>query len=58
MMEKIRAFVNSLSYEDYESKEDMIDSATCELIDNAADYDRVAKMVSIAIDERETRETA
>ncbi len=58
MMNKVREYVNSLNYEDYESKEDMIDSATCDLIDNAADYSKVYEMVSAAIEERETRETA
>lgn len=58
MMNKVREYVNSLSYEDYESKEDMIDGATCDLIDNAADYNKVYEMVSAAIEERETRETA
>lgn len=58
MMERIREYVAGLNYEDYEGKEDVIDSVTCELIDNAADYDRVAEMVTIALDEREARETA
>ena len=57
-MNKIREYINSLSYEEYESKEEMIDSVTCELIDNAADYDKVSKMVTIALDEREAMETA
>ena len=57
-MNIIREYINSLSYEEYESKEEMIDSATCELIDNAADYNRVAELVTIALDEREARETA
>ena len=57
-MMNIRAFVNGLNYEDYETREDMIDSATCELIEDAADYDRVAEMVEETLDEREARETA
>ena len=58
MMNKIREYVSGLNYEDYEGKEDMIDCATCDLIDNAADYERVANMVSKALEEREARETA
>lgn len=58
MLEKISAYVNSLNFEDYEGKEDVIDSVTCELIENATDYNRVAELVTIALDEREARETA
>ena len=57
-MMNIRAFVNGLNYEDYETREDMIDSATCELIEDEADYNRVAELVTIALDEREAKETA
>ena len=56
-MDKIRNYVNSLNYEDYESKEEMLDTVTCELIETAADYDRVSKIVMIALDEREAAET-
>ena len=57
-MDKIRNYVNSLNYEDYESKEEMLDTVTCELIETDADYDRVSKMVLTALDEREAKETA
>lgn len=58
MMDEIRAYVNSLNFEDYESKEDVIDSVACEFISDAADYERVANMVSKALEEREAMETA
>lgn len=58
MLDMIRKLVNILDYEDYEGKEDMIDSVACDLTDNEADYNRIAELVTIALDEREARETA
>ena len=56
MLEKIRAYVNGLSYEDYETEEDMIDTATCDMIENADEYDYIALLVKAALLDRERAE--
>lgn len=58
MLEKIRAYVNSLDYADYESEEDMIDSVTCDMIENADEYDYIVMLVKKALLEREIAEKA
>lgn len=58
MLEKIRAYVNGLSYEDYETEEDMIDTATCDMIENADEYDYIMLLVKTALIDRENAERA
>lgn len=58
MLEKIRAYVNSLDYADYESEEDMIDTVTCDMIASAEEYDYIVMLVKTALLEREHAERA
>lgn len=58
MLEKIRAYVNSLDYADYESEEDMIDTVTCDMIESADEYDYIVMLVKKALLERENTERA
>lgn len=56
MMEKIRAYVNSIDYADYETEEDMIDTVTCDMIETADEYDYIVMLVKAALLEREIAE--
>ncbi len=58
MLDRIRTYVNSLDYADFETEEDMIDTSTCDMIENADEYDYIALLVKAALLDRERAERA